>query len=515
MRMPWSKRAAVEPKAAGGAIVRRSFAAAETTRMLAGWKWDGGFSAQEIRYQLATIRARSRELAKNSTAHKRFLQLFAVNVVGDGFTFKSLPHDGFPGSKDYRLDSQAARFIEYHFWRWCSHRDPETGRTWCDASGRKTMAEMDILNAKTWARDGEYIMYEIAADNPYGIAYRIIRPDALDETYCREPSAGLNPIYCGVEMSLATGRPVAYYFHTTDVSSSIRGYHGQPLVRIPAEKIIHGFEPEDEDQPRGIPLGHASLIKLKMMQLYDEAEITAARDEACSVRTYYSTEADPDGITDLTDEDNADAANALTQDKQAGQSEVLPPGWKSDVNVPQHPNREVTAFKTAMDRDISSGYGIEYSNAYNNWAGVSFSSVRQGTISERDCWILRQNMMISQSKSPVFLAWLKSFLSLAVSGNYPAEKIGKFAEHEFRGKRWMWVDPMKDMNAAKMAVENGWKTNGQVASDLGTDYGDNLEEQKLETEMRKKAGIKDPPPSNGQAQPQDEPEQAPATKMNE
>ncbi len=239
------------------------------------------------------------------------------------------------------------------------------------------------------------------------------------------------------------------------------------------------------------------------MQLYDEAEITAARDEACSVRTYYSTEADPDGIADLTDEANADAANALTQDKQAGQSEVLPPGWKSDVNVPQHPNREVTAFKTAMDRDISSGYGIEYSNAYNNWAGVSFSSVRQGTISERDCWILRQNMMISQSKSPVFLAWLKSFLSLAVSGNYPSEKIGKFAEHEFRGKRWMWVDPMKDMNAAKMAVDNGWKTNGQVASDLGTDYGDNLEEQKLEKEMRQKAGIKD------------EPETAPATNTKE
>ena len=79
----------------------------------------------------------------------------------------------------------------------------------------------------------------------------------------------------------------------------------------------------------------------------------------------------------------------------------------------------------------------------------------------------------------------------------------------------MWVDPMKDMNAAKMAVENGWTTNGQVASDLGTDYGDNLEEQKLEKEMRQKAGIKDPPPSNGQAQPQDDPEPAPATNTKE
>jgi capsid protein len=79
--------------------------------------------------------------------------------------------------------------------------------------------------------------------------------------------------------------------------------------------------------------------------------------------------------------------------------------------------------------------------------------------------------------------WLKSFLGLAVSGNYPAEKFPKFAEHEFRGRRWMWVDPMKDMNAAETAVLRGWKTNAQVAADMGTDFDDNIEELKREKEL--------------------------------
>ena len=48
----------------------------------------------------------------------------------------------------------------------------------------------------------------------------------------------------------------------------------------------------------------------------------------------------------------------------------------------------------------------------------------------------------------------------------------------------MWVDPMKDMKAAEVAVDRGWKTNTQVASDLGTDFDDNVDEIKREIETK-------------------------------
>jgi hypothetical protein len=47
----------------------------------------------------------------------------------------------------------------------------------------------------------------------------------------------------------------------------------------------------------------------------------------------------------------------------------------------------------------------------------------------------------------------------------------------------MWVDPMKDMSAAMIAVDRKWKTNTQVASDLGTDFGDNVETARREQVM--------------------------------
>lgn len=489
MRWPWSKIA--QDTKTGRRFAVRGFQAAQTDRLLAGWKYDGGFTPSEISAHLDSIRGRSRQMAKDSAHFRRWLQLNAINIVGEGFALKSTPHDGFPGMPNYRLDEMAARFIEWHWWQFCNKRDPETGATMCDATGRKTDAEIDRLNVKTQKRDGEYFIQIITtAANPYGIAWRILRPDWCDHTYNRDDLPTGTIIHCGVEMEPVTRRPVAYYFRTVPRNAYAFNGRGQPLVRIPATQIIHGFTQEDEDQPRGIPEGYAGLVKLKMIEELDRAELTAAREDACSTRSYEAERAaDMDAFADLTDPENSDAASALTADKEPGQSIILPPGWKEKVNTPQHPNREHAPFKAGILKDVASAFGVEYSNFANDWAGVSFSSVRVGTISERDAWIMQQNDYASQCKSKQFLAWLRSFLSLSISGDFPLAKYEKFSEHAFRGRRWMWVDPMKDMNAAKMAVDNGWKTNTQVASDMGTDFDENLEEYAREKDAKDKVGF--------------------------
>jgi capsid protein len=79
----------------------------------------------------------------------------------------------------------------------------------------------------------------------------------------------------------------------------------------------------------------------------------------------------------------------------------------------------------------------------------------------------------------------------------------------------MWVDPMKDMNAAKMAVDNGWKTNTQIASDMGTDFDENMEEYTREKRVKKGAGfveaVRPGAPAQPQAQEADDEDEDPAT----
>jgi len=206
---------------------------------------------------------------------------------------------------------------------------------------------------------------------------------------------------------------------------------------------------------------------------YNEAELVAAKDQACSLGYFHAPAGRESEITNLAESKNR---NRLEQKKEPGSRIVLPPGWDYNTETPSHPNAMQPSFKASMLRDIASGAGLEYANFANDWGGVTFSSVRAGTISERDCWQMLQNEMREKVLDRVFKAWLGSFLSLAVSGNYSPADYARLTPHEFRGRRWAWVDPMKDVTASVLAVKNGFQTAANIAADYGTDIDDNVAE---------------------------------------
>lgn len=455
----------------------RMFAAAECSRLLAPWKWDGGFSNQEIAAALSTIRQRSRDMAKNSEHYLRWLDLFVANVIGDGVKFKATPSKS---DDDPTIDDTAAKFLQYHWWKWGSTPGM------ADTTGRKTFNAICRLAAENWARDGEAILLiDRAANNPYGLSLRIVRPDALDETMNgRSPNPG-TIIRNGVEVDRVSLRAVAYYLRTSREDPGASYVLNRPVVRVPAADVLHLFTQHDETQTRGIPLGHAVLKKLKMLDEYNFAELVAARDEA-NTTGIFSAPIGRDG--ELGEYDDAESA-ALTMPSEPGTKIKLEPGWDFKTVTPSHPNRELTAFKNSMLREIASGLGLEYACFANDWAGVSFSSVRAGTIAERDHWRILQAQFIEQVASPLFRAWLASFLRLSTSNPYVGADYERLAEHEFRGRTWEWVDPMKDVNAAALAVAHGWKTDAQIAADYGTDIDENIAEAARIKPLKDAAGL--------------------------
>ena len=455
----------------------RMFAAAECSRLLRPWVWDGGFSNADVAAGLAVIRARSRDMAKNSEHYLRWLDLFVANVIGEGVKFKALPS---VSDDDPAVDEAAAKFLQYHWWKWCSAADM------ADVTGRKTFNAICRLAAENWARDGEaLILIDRAAPNPYGFSLRVVRPDALDETANGNGATAATVIRNGVEVDRVSLRPVAYYFRADREDATAPRLNGKPVVRVPASDVLHLFTQRDECQTRGIPLGHAVLKKLKMLDEYNFSELVAARDEA-NTTGIFSAPVGRDG--ELGEYDEKQSA-ALTMPSEPGTKIMLEPGWDYKTVTPQHPNRELTAFKNSMLRDIASGLGLEYACFANDWGGVSFSSVRAGTIAERDPWRILQAQFIEQVASPVFRAWLASFLRFSASNPYVGADYERLVEHEFRGRTWEWVDPMKDVNAAVIAVEHGWKTDAQIAADYGTDLDENIAEAKRVNPRKTAAGL--------------------------
>lgn len=453
----------------------RSFNAAEVSRLLKPWMWDGGFSNSEIAAGLSVIRARSRDMAKNSEHYLRWLNLFVANVIGEGFKFKPLPSKSLT---DTKVDAKAAEWLDYHWWKWSGNP------SMVDVTGRKSFAAICRLCAENWARDGEaFMMIDRSAQNPYGFSLRVVRADAIDETMNGSTAATM--IRNGVEVDRRTLRPVAYHFRANREDPTASWILNRPVIRIPAADVLHIFTQHDETQTRGIPLGHAVLRKLKMLDEYNVSELVAARDEANTTGIFYAPVGRDGELGEYTEEQDA----ALTMPSDPGTKIKLEQGWDYKTVTPTHPNRELTAFKNSMLRDIASGLGLEYACFANDWGGVSYSSVRAGTLAERDHWRVLQAQFIEQIVSPVFRAWLQSFLHYRASNPYLLADFARLSEHEFRGRTWEWVDPMKDVNAAAVAVAHGWKTDSQIAADYGTDYEDNLAEAKRLKKAKVAAGI--------------------------
>lgn len=466
----------------------RSFAAAQVSQQLAPWSFDGGFSNSEIGAQLATIRARSRDMQKNAEPFANYIRLFRNNVVGPaGFTLKSQPAID---ATNPDIDTKAKRFIEYHFWKWAKDRRE------CDMAARANLAGIYRLMAANWARDGEAVAI-IERDTPtrYGIQLRVVRPDALDETVNGPGQTSATVIRNGVEIDRITRRPVAYWFRAAREDMASPGNTGRGLVRIPARDVVHLFLTEDAAQTRGVPLTHASLKKGKMLDSFNDSELVAALDETNTIGTFKDKNGRTPaaaGFADEKEDGYTDAEKAAyTAKSEPGDKLWLDGDIDFEWHTPNHPNREVGPFKKTMLRDIACGLGVDYPTFANDLAEANYSSIRAGTIAMRDNWQTLQDEFIQQVATPVFEAWLASFLARTVANPYVPSDYDRLVEHEFQGRTWDWVDPLKDVNAAIAAVNQGWKTNEEITAQYGgADFLENCARLKIENAAKAAAGVR-------------------------
>ena len=101
--------------------------------------------------------------------------------------------------------------------------------------------------------------------------------------------------------------------------------------------------------------------------------------------------------------------------------------------------------------------------------------------------------MIGSIMVPMFEEWLQSALLTGIrmfNGSVlPASKFEKFSAHTWQGRRWSWVDPLKDIQAAVMAIENGLASPQQIAAQTGRDVADIIDDIKRFHDLLAAAGI--------------------------
>jgi len=452
----------------------RAFHGADTGRLFSDFVSSSRSADSEIKPSLRVLRDRCREISRNHPYAKRYLQIMSTNVVGaNGVRIQVRKRND-----DNSLDSVGNRIIEQAWQQW--------GRAgFCTVDGRVSWVQAQRLFMETLARDGEVLIQKIKnpAGNPFGFSLKFLEADYLDEGYDARLNNG-NEVRMGVELDKRTGKPLNYYLfedhphHDQGYGSKTKRHH----KIVPASEIIHCYLQDRAGQTRGVPWMSNVLTRLKMLDGYEEATLVNARVAASKMGFFTSPEGD--GFVG-DDYDN----HAPIMSAEPATFTQLPAGMSFTAFDPQNPTDSFAEFEKGILRGIASGLGVSYVSLANNLEGVSYSSIRQGTIEDRDHFKMVQQFMIDQFIDPVYRAWLEMAITVG-RVNLPMGKFDLFADQViYRPRGFAWVDPAKEINASVTALNNGIVSLQDVHSQYGRDTEEIFEQINREAELADRYGI--------------------------
>ena len=433
---------------------KRMFDGARVDRLGTAWPTQPQTADDIIKKNQSVLVARSREQAANNDYAREFMRLCRTNIVGPrGIILQAKSIDSAN-----KLDTQANEAIELAFDAWGKKQN-------CDVTGKQSWRAIQMACINSAAKDGEYMVRMVfgADAGPWGFALQMLDPQRCPVDMVEDRLPNGNFIRFGIEFN-HYGRPIAYYFQTTDDSADNYIWAGKDFVRVPAAEIIHGFVEDIVGQKRGLPWMATGLFRLRNLGGMEDAALVNARVGANKMGFIK--------WADGTGPDWDDPENYYVE-SEPGEFEILPEGAELQEWNPQYPNGEFAIFSKQMLRGIAAGFGVAYNNLANDLEGVNYSSIRQGTLNERENWKELQEWLIESLHQSVFEAWLpRALLSgrITVKGrSLKPERIDRYSQIEWQPRRWSWVDPQADVKAAETMKNNMLQSPSRIIREMGYD----------------------------------------------
>lgn len=401
-------RAAIE-------LLGRSYDGAKTGRRTGGWIAGAASADSEISAGIVKLRDRSRDVIRNNPYGQRALNIFSTNVIGTGIVAKA-----------------AGAQTEWDIW--CRQ---------CDADGLLDFYGIQGLVARTLFESGEVIVRFRARREEDGLivplALQVLEPDYFDTTRMGSTTGG-GWIKDGIEYG-ALGQRVAYWLYNQHPGDA--GRLGKTLEsrRVPAEDVLHIFERNRPGQNRGVPRLASALLKMRDLDDYEEAELVRKGIEACFAAFVTSED---EGQTLGAAEARSDGARI--ESLAAGMIQYLKPGQDIKFGSPESNGGYADYTRTQL-RAIAAGIGLTYEQLTGDLSGVNYSSIRAGLVEfQRTVEALQWLVIVPMLLDPVWKRWSAlAYATRAVKTKLP-ETI------RWTPPKRQWVDPLKDVNAARNEI---------------------------------------------------------------
>lgn len=454
-------------------VATRSYAAAQFNRLTGDWYTQILSADQELKADLRRLRGASRSLVRDNAEASRYVQMLGENIVGPSGIQLQMEFTTTRGDPATPVNEK----IEAAWEEWGY---PENA----SADRRLSWIEIQHLVVRALAQDGEALVRLVpGADNEFGFAVQLLDADQLDETYGQYAPVVLtngNEIRMGVEIDGRFGYPVAYHLwsqHPSEYAQTTRRRE-----RIPAEELLHLYLPLRPGQTRGVPWFAPVLIAHKMAAAYEEAEITAARIGASNMA---AVQFDPDKAGSIASPEPD--GDGIPMEMEPGLIFRLGPGESLSPTNFDHPSTAFGPFMKNIKRSIATGLNVAYTSLTGDLEAVNYSSIRAGLLSERDFYRVLQRWASTHLHRPVFRAWAKQAM---LTAQIPVRQPSEYASNAcWKPRGWKWVDPLNDVQAASLSVQEGFATRSDICSEQGHDFEDVIDRRAHEEQYAKEQSV--------------------------
>jgi lambda family phage portal protein len=455
----------------GPASVRARLEGAMSRRRLRGWQPP----LENINSLVASggprLLARSRELVVTNGYAANACESYAANLVGDGIKPSSL------------IEEPELRDTVQRLWlAWTDQADAD-GLT--DFYGLQAMIAREMFVAGECfvrirprrAEDGLLVPMQLQLLQSEMLPFEKI-----------ETAANGNLIRCGIEFN-RIGRRVAYHFRrrhpgdSTDRGGPFMGDAIPETTRVPADDVLHIYRPIDAGQIRGLPHVAPAMVRLFLLDQYDDAELD--RKKTAAMFAGFITKNAPEEalMGEIEDEGTGIGIASL----EPGTLQVLLPGEDIKFSSPADVGGGYEAFQYRTLLAISASLGLPYHLVTGDVRQANYSSLRAELVEfRRRIGQLQHGVMAHQFCRPIWQRWLET---AALSGALDLPDMAKAKPVHWIPPRWDWVDPLKDIQAQLLGINAGLVSRRKAVEATGYDIEEIDRENAADAERAAALGL--------------------------
>lgn len=430
----------------------RSYDAGDYSRGNANWRVTNQSAEYTDKYSRDNVRARARDLERNSDMMNSVIGAYKRNVIGGGYALQSKTgNDEING------------IIQSAWKKWCKKQN-------CDVTGTQSFTQMMRMCVKRKKIDGGILIVKRYTDDGFlPFKLQTFEVDELDGSQMTPRQQG-NKVVGGIEMN-EYNKPVGYWIRQYPVDSLALT---EP-VYINAKDVIFLFTKHRPSQVREVSDMSPTITRIRDANEFMVAVSVKERIAAC-LSVFIKKTIPTTGI--------GRGMGSISAGVHDYQGKTITPGMIKELNAgdeiqvvnPAGQATDAASYIKLQQRLVGAGQGISYEATSRDMSESTYSSTRQGII-EDEMTYAEEKEMLMEVMDEIYETFV---ISLWLSGNLHVrdfwENKDRYLDHSWIIAPKKWIDPQKEANANRIALNTGQKTFKQIAAEQGRDWKEQVEE---------------------------------------